>query len=68
VKARTGAVAEAMEGAAVGLVAHRLGIPFGEVRIISNTTGDRNLQRWDMKRALASLSEVIGLLAQHRRG
>lgn len=68
VKSRTGAVAEAMEGAAVGLVAHRLGIPFGEVRIISNTTGDRNVQRWDMKRALASLSEVIGLLAQHRRG
>lgn len=68
VRNRTGALAEAMEGASVGLVAHRLGVPFGEVRIISNTTGDRGSQRWDINVALSKLSEVIGLLAQHRRG
>lgn len=64
IRDRTGAVAECMEGAAVGLIAHRLGIPFGEVRIISNTTGDRGRQVWDLKRALEVLSRVIGLLAQ----
>ena len=68
VRNRTGALAEAMEGASVGLVAHRLGVPFGEVRIVSNTTGDRDRQRWDIKLALSKLSEVIGQLAQPRRG
>ena len=63
VRQRTGAIAECMEGAAVGLVAHRLGIAFGEVRVISNTTGDRPGQTWDLKGALQRLSQVIGLLA-----
>jgi futalosine hydrolase len=61
---RTDAVAEAMEGAAVGLAAHRLGVPFGEVRVISNTTGDRNGQSWNIKLAMERLGIVIGLLAQ----
>lgn len=55
VESRTGALAEAMEGAAVVHAALRLGIPGGEVRVISNTTGDRNRQRWDLTRALAAL-------------
>lgn len=57
---RTGALAEAMEGAAVGQVAHRLGIPFGELRVLSNTTGDRARQVWDLKGAVAALGAVIG--------
>ena len=61
---RTGAVAEAMEGAAVGLVAHRLAVPFGELRVISNTTGDRDRQVWRLHDALASLRAVIGPLLQ----
>lgn len=60
--ARTGATAEAMEGAAVGLVATRLGVLFGELRVISNTTGDRGRQVWQIKAALAALSRVIGTL------
>jgi futalosine hydrolase len=59
---RTGAVAEAMEGAAVAQVAHRLGVLFGELRVISNTTGDRPRQRWDLRGAIDRLSEVLGLL------
>ncbi len=59
---RTGAVAEGMEGAAVAAVAARLGVPFGEVRVISNTTGDRARQVWDIKGALAKLTVVIGAL------
>lgn len=68
VRERTGAAAEAMEGAAVGLVAHRLGIAFGELRVVSNTTGDRAGQMWDMKLALSRLAAVIGPIAQGLRG
>lgn len=62
VAARTGAIAEGMEGAAIAHVAARLGLPCTEVRVISNTTGDRPRQRWDAKGALRRLSEVIGRL------
>ncbi|MFA6044654.1 MAG: futalosine hydrolase [Phycisphaerales bacterium] len=59
---RTGAIAEAMEGAAAGFTALRLGAGFGEVRVISNTTGDRGGQRWDIKRALVRLGEIASSL------
>lgn len=62
VAARTGAVAEAMEGAAVAQVAHRLGVPAGELRVISNTTGSRANQQWDLQGALTRLCEVLGRL------
>lgn len=55
VVARTGAGAEAMEGAAVLHAACRLGVPAIEIRAISNTTGDRALQQWDLPAALAAL-------------
>ena len=55
VQRRTGAIAEAMEGAAVVHAALRLGVPGGEVRVISNSTGDRASQRWDLSRAFAAL-------------
>lgn len=57
VRARTGALAEAMEGAAVALVAARLGVAMVEVRAISNTTGNRATQRWDLRAAFDRLSE-----------
>lgn len=60
VASRTGAVAEAMEGAAVGHVASRLGVPFIEVRAISNTTGDRPAQRWEIRQALSAMTRLIG--------
>lgn len=55
VAARTHCVAEAMEGAAVVHAALRLGVPGIEIRAISNTTGDRAMQRWDLDRACAAL-------------
>jgi len=61
VSARTGAVAEAMEGASIALVAHRLGLRAGEVRVVSNTTGDRDRQRWDLGGALDVLRRVMAL-------
>lgn len=60
---RTWAVAEAMEGAAVGQVAARLGVPFVEVRVISNTTGDRPKQVWSIGPALAGLGRVAAGIA-----
>ena len=64
VAGRTGGLVEAMEGAAVGLVAHRLGIAFGEVRGVSNTTGSRTAQVWDLRGALSRLSDVASALAR----
>ena len=53
-------IAEGMEGAAVAHVAHTLGIDLAEMRVISNTTGDRDKQVWDFKAAFA----VLGALAR----
>jgi len=69
---RTGAIVEAMEGAAVGFtvlrMAHEAGavVPFVEIRVVSNTTGNRARQRWDLAGALTRLTEVAGTLAQGR--
>lgn len=62
VAVRTKAIAETMEGAACALVCHRLGIPFVEVRAISNYTGDRAKQAWDIKGALASLERLFATM------
>lgn len=62
ITARTCAIAEAMEGAAVGLVAYRLGVPFAELRVVSNTTGSRTRQVWDLPGALARLSDLASNL------
>jgi futalosine hydrolase len=56
---RTGALAEAMEGAAVVHAARRLHVPAIELRSISNTTGDRAHQQWDLSLALRSLSGAV---------
>lgn len=73
VLSRTGAIAEGMEGAAVGATAARLGVPFVEVRVISNDTGDRECQVWDLPGSLAKLGavargiiEAAGTLSVHR--
>lgn len=63
VRERTGAVAEAMEGAAVALVAARLGVAAGEVRVISNTTGDRSRQVWDLASGLRRLEHAAAGLS-----
>ena len=60
---RTGAIAEAMEGAAVVHAARRFGKPAIELRVISNTTGNRDKQMWNLKRALNVLGERVGEFA-----
>jgi futalosine hydrolase len=59
IAARTGCVCEAMEGAAVVHAAHRFNVPAIEIRAISNTTGDRDSQRWDIELALRNLSKAV---------
>jgi futalosine hydrolase len=62
---RTGCVAEAMEGAAVVHAARIHRIPAIEVRVISNTTGQRDRQVWDRPGALAVLRSIMpGILAR----
>jgi futalosine hydrolase len=53
-----GALAEDMESAAVGLVAARLGVPFACLRVVSNHTGDREAQRWDLDLAFSVLARL----------
>lgn len=60
---RSGAVAEAMEGAGVLHAAGLLGAPAVEVRVISNTTGDRDRQVWRLDAAFEALRDVAAALA-----
>jgi len=58
---RTGASCEAMVGAAVALAAalHDRSIRTGELRAVSNTTGDRAAQVWDLDTALDALTSAL---------
>lgn len=57
-RTRTSTIAESMEGAAVGLVAARRSVPFIELRVLSNTTGDRAGQAWDIPGAVRALEAL----------
>ena len=69
VRARTGAIAEAMEGAAVGVAARRAWCaqggdgpcPFVEVRVMSNLTGSAG-GAWQLKAALERLADLARVL------
>mgnify|MGYP003310184123 CR=1 FL=1 len=58
-----GALAEAMEGAAVALAANETGCPFVEVRGISNEAGDRDHSRWDIDLACKNAARVVAHLS-----
>lgn len=61
---RTDADVEAMEGAAIGFAVQRIGggaCGFAEVRVVSNTTGDRSRQQWDIR---TSLDRLVRLAAR----
>lgn len=64
---RTGGLGENMEGAAVAQLCARYGVPFFEVRGISNLVEDRDLSRWDLAAAaLAAQQAVRAVLAGWR--
>ena len=50
------ALAESMEGAAAAHVCALYDVPFLEVRGISNLVGDRDRERWQVRRAVAAAS------------
>ena len=59
---RTGGIGENMEGAAVAQLCARYGIPFFEVRGISNLVEDRDLTRWDLPKAAAAAQQAVRVL------
>jgi futalosine hydrolase len=58
------AVAEAMEGFGVATAAIQAGLPFGELRTISNPVGPRDRAAWRVSDALDRLSEAFACLAK----
>jgi futalosine hydrolase len=56
------AVTESMEGFGVALAARLAGVPFLEVRSISNAVGERDKRRWDVPAALAALAHATQTL------
>ena len=59
VEERTSCICEAMEGAAVVHAANRVSASGIEIRSISNRTGDRDKQEWDIELALNTLGQVV---------
>jgi futalosine hydrolase len=56
---RTGGLAENMEGAAVAQLCARFGVPFLEIRGISNLVEERDLSRWDLPLATAVAQHAV---------
>lgn len=61
-KAHPEAVAEAMEGHGVATAAAAAGIPFAELRTISNLIGPRDRESWRLTEAFAALSRAAASL------
>ena len=53
------AVAEGMEGAGVAAAATAFGLPFAEIRAISNPVGPRDRAAWKIPDALAALGRAV---------
>lgn len=60
-----GAVCETMEGAAYAHVAALYGVPFLEVRGISNLVEDRDLSRWRLAEAAETAARGVEALVKH---
>jgi len=58
---RFSAVCETMEGAAVAHAALSRGVPFGEIRGISNAVGPRDRASWRLAEAAAAVGEAVVL-------
>ncbi|MEX2534231.1 MAG: futalosine hydrolase [Trueperaceae bacterium] len=56
---RFGVAIESMEGAAAAQVCLALGVPFAEVRGVSNFVGERDKGRWRIAAAIAAAHEVL---------
>lgn len=61
---RSNAAIETMEGAAIALACERLGLPWIQLRCVSNYTGDRERGEWRLDGAVARLKESVLALAR----
>ncbi|GAB3817385.1 hypothetical protein GCM10027605_68000 [Micromonospora zhanjiangensis] len=57
------AAAEGMEGYGVAVAAHQAGLPFAELRAISNPVGPRDRDAWRIADALAALTAAATALS-----
>jgi futalosine hydrolase len=55
---------ESMEGAAAAQVAHHYGLPFAELRAVSNLIDDRERQRWDFAAATQACCRALSALLE----
>lgn len=55
---------ESMEGAAAAQVADRLGVPFAEVRGVSNLVGERDKRLWDVRGAITASCRAVRALIE----
>ena len=62
-RARYGAICESMEGAACAHVSELYGVPFLEVRGISNLVEDRDLSRWRLVDAAGAAAGAVEHIA-----
>jgi futalosine hydrolase len=53
------ALVENMEGVAAAHVCTLYGVPFQEIRGVSNRAGDRDKRRWDLDRAVTVAQEAV---------
>lgn len=58
-KKKYGASIETMEGAALHYVGRETGIPFIQIRAISNYVGERNKSKWLLKESIDQLNNVL---------
>jgi futalosine hydrolase len=62
------AAAEAMEGYGVAIAAAAAGLPFAELRTVSNPIGPRDRGSWRLAAALAALTNAAALIRIHDGG
>lgn len=60
-----GAVTESMEGAALHFAALSAGIPFIQLRAISNMVGERDKEKWQLKEAITLLNHQLPSLLEN---
>ena len=63
-----GPICENMEGAAVAHICRIYGIPFVEIRGISNVVEDRNMKKWDIKLAAENCQKAVLQFIETLRG
>lgn len=59
---RYNALTENMESFPLALAARNAGVPFAEIRAVSNLVGDRGKEAWDIPASLQSLERAVRLL------